>query len=248
MKNGGELLLARLSDAMNASRDKNIPRFVGFLSDLETIKARAFVEQKCCRASLFGGYDGAQRLIICFLPDWAQEDDVSFPIVPVLIRFNSDYELSHRDFLGALMSLGIVREKVGDIVVKSGEAAVFLHSDIADYVLSELKKAGKVGLKLQKGIDGFEFPEPEYENISSTVASPRLDCTVSALTGESREKSAARIISGTVSVNGEECKSVSTGIRDGTVIIVSKHGKYIIDSISQPTKKGRLRLLARKMK
>lgn len=243
-----DILLARLNDAKTAAQLKCVPRFVGFLSESEIAVVNAFLSRNTARTKLFGGYNNATRQIICFLPDWADDDYSEFPIVPVTAYFNAEFELSHRDFLGALMALGITREKVGDIVVSKGEAAIFLHSDIAEYVLSELTKAGRVGLKLQRGIDNFIFPKQEFEQINSTVAAPRLDCIISALIGVSREKASVKIQSGGVFIDGLECKNISRKIANEAVITVSKRGKYIIDSVDTPTKKGRIRLIARKMK
>ena len=243
-----DILLARLSDAESAAHLKCVPRFVGFLSESEIAVVNTYLNRKVSRVKFFGGYPFATRQIICFLPDWADDCYMDFPIVPITATFNPDYTLSHRDFLGALMALGITREKVGDIVVTEGKAAIFLHSDIAEYVLCELTKAGRVGLRLQKGIDDFTFPKQEYDDISSTVSSARLDCIISALINASREQASVKIQSGGVLVNGEECKNISRKITDNSVITVIKRGKYIIDSVNIPTKKGRLRLIARKLK
>ena len=243
-----DMLSARLKDAQKQAECTSSPKYVGFLSDSEVLIAKSFIEKLGAKARFFGGYDDAVRKIVCFLPDWADDDYCDFPITPVKASFNPAFSLTHRDILGALMALGIKRSSVGDIVVSKGTAAIFLHSDIANYVISQLEKAGRVALSLSIGIDDFSFPEREYGPISGTVASARLDCVVGALAGDSREKAAARITSGGVKLNGSECKNVSAQVSDSAVITILKRGKYIIDSISQPTKKGRLRLQARKMK
>lgn len=247
MLSDDQLLKARLKDAKTAAENKNFPRFVGFLNETEITLAKTFARETRAKVQFFGGYGDAVRQIICFLPDWADECD-NFPIVPIKATYKSEYKLTHRDFLGALMSLGIVREKVGDIVCSTGETVFFLHSDIADFVLNELKKAGKIGINLTCGVDDFNFPLPEFQEITSTVASARLDCVVSALTGESREKANCRILQGTVLINSVECKNISAQVKENSSITIQKCGKFVIDSLSETTKKGRIKLKSRKLK
>ena len=242
-----QLLIARLNDAKIAAENKNCPRFVGFLNETEIASVKTFAQHTRSKIQFFGGYSDAVRQIICFLPDWAEECD-DFPIVPIKATYKSEYKLTHRDFLGALMSLGIVREKVGDIVCSTGETAVFLHSDIAEFVLNELKKVCKVGVILKIGVDDFDFPLPEFQEITSTVASGRLDCVVSALTGESREKANRRISQGTVLINGIECKNISAQVKENANVTIQRCGKFIIDSLTETTKKGRIKLKSRKLK
>ena len=248
MQSEKDILLARLNDCLNSSLSKNIPKFLGFLSESELSDVNKFIDVNKCNVKFFGGFDNAKRQIVAFLPDWADDEFDDFPIVPIRADFNSSYSLTHRDFLGALMGLGITRDRVGDIVVTDGSAIMFVHNSISNFVMNELTKAGRVGLKLSVGLGDFQFPEQQFEDISSTVASARIDCVVASLIGVSRDKVTSIILSGSVCINGLEIKNNSVRVSENSVIAILKHGKYIIDSLSQTTKKGRLKLIARKYK
>ena len=141
--------------------------------------------------------------------------------------------------MGALMSLGITRESVGDILVQDGRAVVFLNSEILPFVLSNVSKIGRVGVTAK---EGFCEPLPESDRLISaslTVSSPRLDCVVSALAGVSRSKADELISFGFVSVNSVVTEKSTKQITDGDVISIRTKGKFIIESTSAKTKKDR---------
>jgi RNA-binding protein YlmH len=239
-----DVLLARISDAIDISQHRNIPKFVGFLNEVQARYACDFANRKKAKYCLFGGYDEAERVVFCALPEWA-DDSVEFPIAGITAAFRKADILSHRDFLGTLMSLGIKRESVGDILVGEGIAVIFLMKDISNYVITQLKKVGGAGVTLKIG---FDFPLPvsdEYKEIKTTVASARLDAIVSHLIGVSRDKGAEAVLSGRVFVNQSECQNPSKKINSGDSITIRQKGKFIIDSVEETTKKGRIILLAR---
>ncbi len=245
MEDADRLLDARVLDACVAAEQKDVPRFVGFLNEFEQARALCTAQKAGFRYRLWGGYAQAERRIFAALPSWATEDFSDFPIQAVTVHYKPIFQLTHRDFLGALMALGIVREKVGDILVADGYAVVFLHRDILEYVYAQLKKVGAVGVQLTVGWDPAPFTA-RFEDIRTTVASARLDCVVAALLHTSREKAAALIRGSSVLINSCVCIDVSKRIGAETVLTVSKTGKFIIDDVSGQTKKGRVVLLARK--
>lgn len=144
------------------------------------------------------------------------------------------------------MALGITREKIGDIVVGEGRTVVFIHDDIAGFVVSQITKIGRVGVKITTGAPYDIQVDNKYEIITKTIASARLDCIVAAITNNSRTAATELIISGNVFTSGVENRSVSYTVKEGETLSVRKHGKYIIDSVANLTKKGRLRLECRR--
>ena len=120
------LLIAKAHDAAVQTAKQNRPHFVGFLSENESAAVLAYVKSAAYRNefgngekyAFFGGHDNAERLIFAALPDWAESaDDITFPITAVKCSHRPGFSLSHSDYLGALMSLGIERDRVGDIIV-----------------------------------------------------------------------------------------------------------------------------------
>lgn len=254
MTDDNALLLAVIDDAMNAAARKNCPKFCGFLSDAQAcavksyVSSQAFLDKfgKSALYDFFGGYKHAERLIFAALPEWAQSaDDVDFPITAVKFSHRPEFSLEHKDYLGSLMALGIERDRVGDIIVSRGSAIVFLHDSIAEFVRSQIDKIGRVGVKSEVVSPENIIIEQKYREITDSVASARLDCIVSSLTRCARGAASELINAKTVFVNGVECTDTAKRIVGGDVITVRRKGKFIIDSVSDKTKKGRTVLRAR---
>lgn len=241
------LLTARVQDAVAAVRDGGAPRFLGFLGEHAAALAKsAAAALRFDRILLFGGYEGAERVQLGVFPDWCEPDPGRFPVRAVTVYFRRQERLTHRDFLGSLMSLGIKREAVGDILTAQGKAVLFLSAELADYVIGQLDRVGGEGVRLVSGVDG-ELPAPaELRALSATVASERLDCVVGALCGFSRGKSAALIEGGLVSLRGAVCLRTAAPVQAGDKISVRGEGRFLVDEIGEKTRKGRIILSARK--
>ena len=121
------LLLSRVWDKCEQCRTRNIPTATGFLSPQEQAAAQHLLNALGCREGyvLWGGYDGAERKRLLFLPEWMAEPDGT-EIAAVRAACRSGGDLTHRDFLGSLMALGLTREKIGDILVEKGGCQVLL--------------------------------------------------------------------------------------------------------------------------
>lgn len=239
-----EILIARINDTFEIAHRTSKPKFFGFLSREEAAMAQKTLENRNADFCLFGGYEGAQRVMLGCMPNWC--DNAEFPITAVTFFYRTADELHHRDFLGGLMSLGITRESVGDILVENGRAVVFLKSEILPFVMGNINKIGRVGVSLRQG---FDYPLPEGDKLVSmsvTVPSLRLDCVVSALAGVSRSKADGLICLGNVSVNSVVCEKSTKQITDDDVISIRTKGKFIIESTSGKTKKDRIILKFKK--
>lgn len=241
------LLLAKLKDGLVLSQKR--PYFLGFLDETESAFCEDFLSRsREARFLLWGGYEGAERKFLGLFPDYLEADPEEFPLLPLTFRFREEDSLSHRDFLGSFMALGIERSTVGDILVGKGRCVAFIRREMEGYFLQNLKKIGRVGVQVTSGA---EDPLPilrEFIDRSGVVASPRLDCLVAFLCGTSREKAAGLITAGMVMKNHREILSVSEHVKDGDTISVRKHGKFLIDQLGPFTAKGRLAVHCRKFK
>ena len=177
------------------------------------------------------------------------EEGLLSPFVhPLLLEGSGFRALSHRDWLGSLMSLGIQREILGDIVVWADfHAVLFCQTKGAAYLISELKKAGRdtVAASPCRLPRGF-VPRQQYVPIRGTVASPRADGVVRALCNVSREDAAALILRGMVEINYDPAEETDRHIEPGDILSVRGYGKFQINEIGQPTSRGRLHLIAKK--
>ena len=170
------------------------------------------------------------------------DEQVDFPVEAILFSFRKTDKLTHRDFLGSLMSLGIERETVGDILVEDGRAVVFVKSEIKDYIVSQISKVGRVGVTLSDA-DKDSLPQGRgVEEKEYTVSSMRLDNIVSAVSGLAREKAKNLILSGSVSVNHLPCQKISHSMKQGDKLTIRGKGKYEICGVIGETKKHRIRI------
>ena len=189
----------------------------------------------------FGGYEGSERSVLG-LWFYEEPEDAQFPVSALEITFRNADKLTHRDFLGALMSLGIERETVGDILVEDGRCIVFVKSEIRDYITSQLFKIGSAGVRIREA-EPTALPKGRgEEELVCVVPSLRLDAVVAALTGLSREKTKTLILSGKVACNFEPCDNVSRAVKEGDSLSIRGKGKYKIDGVIGETKKHRIRI------
>ena len=231
------LLIARIDDLKQQCERTNTPRFLGFLTadEVSTVVRHLKINDKY---KLFGGYEDAERVMIGVLPDWC--DDPDFPIVPITFTYRECDTLAHRDFLGALMALGINRETVGDILIERGRAVTFVSCDVAKFIFTQIEKIGNVGVLLT---EGFCKPLPQCgkkQTCTVTVASLRLDCVVSALCNISRKDAVNKIADGYVSVNSVAINKTTTLVNSQSKIVVRQKGKFQIVSCDDYSKKGRI--------
>lgn len=232
-----KLLPARIDDLKQMSQKTNSPKFIGFLTAEETATAvKQFSHGE--KYSLSGGYDSAERVMLGVLPDWC--DEPIFPIQAITFTYRQCDSLSHRDFLGALMALGITRESVGDILIESGRAVAFVATDVSKFILTQIDKVGNVGVTLASG---YTVPLPQSgqkQSLSATVASVRLDCVVAAICNMSRTQAAEKIADGFVSVNSVCVTKPTLNIKSQDKITVRQRGKFEIVTCDEFSKKGRI--------
>lgn len=235
-----ELFYSKLDDAANLCYTRQKPYFFPFLSERRQALAekylRAIYFENFC---FFGGYENSERKMLALCYDDSKPE---FPVLALEFRYRIRDKLTHRDFLGALMSLGIERETVGDILVEDGRAVVFIKSELKDYIISQISKIGNVGVKLYDA-DLSKLPKGRgTEDLSLVISSLRLDNIVAGVTGLSREKTKSLILTGNVSLNYIQTMNISQIANDGDVLIIRGKGKYILNAVMGETKKGRIRI------
>ncbi len=195
--------------------------------------------------TLYGGYEDAERLIIRFgNPDELGYEE-AFPIACIHIRpLNAKFadKLTHRDFLGALMNLGIEREVLGDIICDEKEAFVFCHSRMAEYICNNLSYVKHTGIMCSP-TDGIkELPRKEPKEAVIQASSLRTDAVIAKVYGFSRNESLECFRTGRVFVNGRLCESNSKLLKEEDCITVRGNGKFVIKSQIGISKKGKLNI------
>ncbi len=230
------IFLSAIFDNYIKAVTSSVILFSGFMSERKQAMVReAFSSEKSINLNFFGGFEAAERKILCF----SNEEDITYPIKVIKADIKGKASLSHRDFLGALMSLGIKRDVIGDIITGE-ENLIFVKEEMADYIITNLGKAKNSNLSLSE-YDGDNFPKlNEGKDYFETVASLRLDAVVSCGLNLSREKSKKLIESGRVCVNSFPVESVDFSLSEGDVISAKGFGRFTLKEIKGLSKKGRI--------
>lgn len=241
-----KILVANLMDKAKICADKNYLTTTKFLN----MNERTICEQAIrlmgkteARSVFWGGYEDAERGLVLFYPDYLEEQTAKeqAPIVLLRASKNTNDELAHRDFLGALMGLQIDRTVIGDILVNEMGADIFVMEDIADFILTNFEKAGRKRIILEQ-IELSERKEAlcKEEEANGTVSSPRLDSIISLIFRISRTEAQNYIKKGLVFINHIPCLKNEKEISEHDKITVRGLGKAKIDSFNGKSKKGRL--------
>ena len=240
-------LSARVADAVALCDRQSCPHFVGFLDEGQRAQVMLLLQrEKTVSFRFFGGFDGAERTVLGVFPPFIEPEDALFPLRVLKFSYRAQAALSHRDFLGTMLSCGIRREAVGDIVCGAGETIAVVSEEVAPFLQQQIEKVGGEGVTVMTADGETLTVERRFQPISATVASPRLDNVVKALMGCSREKAAVAIVGGLVSVNHVPCDAVAKTVVEGDILSLRSVGRFRIEALSAHTKKGRLFLAAQK--
>lgn len=193
-----------------------------------------------------GGFEKAERCLICIYPYYMEYEDIESPIKVLQIEGNFKFkEIKHKDYLGALMNLGIKREKVGDINIHDNFCQVIVSSDMSDFILINLDKVSRNNVKIiEIPKEDIKYSEHKLKEISFTVSSDRIDCIVSGIYNISRQESSKLVCSEKVFINYEKINSISKEVKADSLISVRGKGRCIIVDIGEITKKGKIKVKA----
>ena len=240
------LLLARTLDKLELAQNRGVPSHTGFLSPHERAAVEGLIRACGYPRHLFsGGFADAERTVCAFLPDWLEGADWLAgagynPIRAVRCSWTGG-KLTHRDFLGSILGLGLDREKVGDLLVGEGSCDVLTLEDVADFLLLHLDQAGRVKLKVRAiPLEELSPPPVQVKAVRDTVSSLRLDAVSASGFSLSRGKAADLISSGKVQLNHQECLKPDRPVAEGDVISCRGLGKCVVKEVGGPSKKGRI--------
>lgn len=194
-----------------------------------------------CKMLLKGGAEGSERNAAFFLPFYMAEGDLDESEYIRCIKVTAGFgQPGHRDYMGAVLGLGIKREWLGDILVSEGTAHIFCLSSVAEHLLASLDKVGRFGVKT-KEIPLSEAPavKREVKEVTFSVMSLRLDAVTAGMFNLSRTSAAAMIAAGEVSLNYSECLKCDAQLQPGDIISLRGHGKGSLATIGGQSRKGR---------
>lgn len=185
----------------------------------------------------WGGFLGAERVVAAF----GRCKNEDFPISVISVKpVNQKFadELSHRDFLGAVLGLGIKRDVIGDIIINENCGYMFCLDSIADFITENLGEVKHTTVKAEKCEELPSFVVLEPESAEYIVSSRRLDVLTAVVFGLSRKSAAELFSKEKVFVNG--ClKGASYTVSDGDSVSVRGFGRFAVVQELRRTKKDR---------
>lgn len=237
-----EFFIKRIRELANLSYRRDIVTFSDFLNlNEQNIVNNRKNQIPGVVTECFGGYEQAERQMIAFHPDalaftWEYPIDC-LKIEPKSLKFSE--ELTHRDYLGALLNLGVDRAMIGDILVQEKAAWFFCNKKMTDFFLKNLCRVRHTNILITVVDKQAELPAPKMETIHGTCASVRLDSLIALAFKASRSSMVSYIEGGQVFVNGKLITSNGYEPREGDIISVRGKGRFIYDGTSHQTRKGR---------
>ena len=233
----------RFIDLSKQADRKGIVMFSDFLTINEQLILQQNKEKLESEYRMSGGYEYAERQMVAFIPD-ALFYEWDYPMQCVRIRPaypKFAEKLTHRDVLGALMSLGIERSKLGDLIVNDTEMFFFAKEEIVPYILEQLTSVRHTVVTLEAEQEGNINYVPQFEEKEAIVTSNRLDAVIAAICNISRSASLRMIQEGKIFVNGAESLHNTYYCKQGDVLSIRGFGKVRFGETLGVTKKDRMR-------
>lgn len=259
MENNSEekLIIARLNDKVKFCKTRNRVVNTEFLNMYQENIMRKELERIKFKNYIFtGGYEEAESKLLILYPDKLTEDVVKNTIenimnaIRIILPNEQIGEYQHKDYLGTIMQFGLVRERIGDILVYNDCAYIMVLKENAQYIKDSLivtKKFKKAKIEIID-VKDIEVKEPEFDIFKVTVNSLRLDNFISEIGKLSRNETSKLIESEQVSVNCKVETRQSKLIEEGDVLIIRRKGKFIIDEFEDVNKKGKQVVIIKKYK
>ncbi|WP_352419939.1 YlmH/Sll1252 family protein [Proteiniborus sp.] len=242
------LVLRRAIDKLERVLENYSIEYTDFLDPYQRKLCHSFLN-RFKEVSFFeeGGLEDSERKSIVMYPIYIDRNDIEIPIKALRIDGSFKFkELSHRDYLGALMNLGIKREKIGDILIHKNYGTIITFEEIVNYIKYNLKMINKESVFVtEMDISELVEVEEEYTEKSLTLSSYRLDVFVSTICNISREKSSSLIKNGYVKVNWQTIGIPSKEIHVDDMISIRGFGRIKVTQNLGKTKKDRNKVVVR---
>lgn len=208
-------------------------------SILEQISEISYIE--------YGGLEQAERKILYIFPEYLDYNEKNSKIGSIEVdRFEG---LTHRDYLGSILGLGIKREKIGDILLYKDIAIFIVKREVINYIIINLNQIGNATIKIKEtDISSIEPPIDDYEEFQIYTSSLRLDTVISHIYSISRGESLKKIKSNDVKINWEHFTKPTKILMEGDTISLKGFGRSKIVFYKGESRKGKSILIVRKLK
>ena len=239
-----QLLEKRFLELSRIAFHRNIITFTDFLN-LNELNILHNINKSQLYSSYitFGGYETAERQMVAFVPDALSLRTENYPMTALKISSSNKKfaeNLTHRDYLGAILNLGIERGMTGDILIDNKAAIIFVCTKMATYIKDELVKVRHTNVVTSITDIGNLDYIPKTELIKGTVASVRLDSLLSLAFASSRTKLTGLIEGGKVFINGKLMTTNAYQVKKDDIISVRGLGKFKFTGEEGQSRKNRI--------
>lgn len=243
-KEDDKLLVLNLYEKFRISLDRDIPMFG---SEFYPPNIWRFFEEKIKISGFniksYGGFNDAERRMISFNNNYGTPYPMSIIKIDKTSKFN---EISHRDYLGALLALGIKRSKFGDLIAFKDCAYVAIAEDIEDYIIGNLNQIGKSPCIIAKITEEIDIPSVKFKEEVILVQALRIDSIVSKILKTSRSNAQKVIEEGRVLIDYNKVEDKSMVIKEDERITIRGIGKFILGNIIGNSKSGKYKVIIKK--
>ncbi|MBB6216974.1 RNA-binding protein YlmH [Anaerosolibacter carboniphilus] len=245
-----KIIISRMLDRAEAVLKNYIPRNTDFFDPYQISLCRPILNKLDeLKYFIAGGVAQSERQIIVMFPDYMEPEEIESPLS--VLQIDGDFEnnnLSHRDILGAILGLGIKREKIGDIIVSANCAYIVSFKEICDFMNGNLAKISRYSIETNLvDLENIKIQEENYKLIETTVPSLRLDALVGVGFGESRSSLSKMIGNDRVKVNWKPINNPAHPVHEGDVISFKGKGRILLLEVGNKTKKDRYKVTIKRM-
>jgi RNA-binding protein YlmH len=240
-KNESEKLLVARLFGLAARASEGVSGYSDFLDLRQQDLARAVaVNSENIKWELNGGYDEAERKRLFIYPFWETKTGSHISCLKISHKEFPGQAIGHRDYLGAILNLGLKREKLGDIVLQENLAFLFADNEIADYITQQLTRVRHSTVSAEIIVDhDFVFNPPLLTTLQVNLSSLRLDAAIAAVFNLSRSQVDNYIESGEARINHLEVNKPSSAIKVGDLVSVRGLGRFRLEELGGLSRKGR---------
>lgn len=234
-------LIKRAEDLSARCRRSGRLTQTNFLTPAERYQLESWAKRGGCEVIFSGGQEGCERTAAFFLPEWMDPESFDASEYIRAIRVTAYFGTpGHRDYMGAVLGMGVGREWIGDIRVDGDEAYIFCLPGVERHLVT-IDKVGRCGVKAV-AVELSEVPEPvrQVKDVSFSVMSMRLDAVVGGMFDLSRTEAAKQIAYGNVSVNYSVSEKPDLAVKPGDVVSLRGAGKGTVTGTGGTSRKGRL--------
>lgn len=236
-----KIKIRKILDKIEIVLKKHTIQFTDFLDPYEIELAKSVLNSFIDLEYIIkGGFENSERKIIIIYPEYIFKEDIEIPISSLKIIGNL-MDINHKDYLGSILSLGLKRNKIGDILVYEDFALVLVKKEICDYIIYNLQKVKNNNVEVSLHIlNSIKPPKYQYKYLNKFLKSLRLDVIISSTFKISRKESINIIKAGNIKVNWENVKKPSKKIKEKDLISVKGFGRFTLDEVKGRSKSNRI--------